>query len=136
MTDLAVKIIGPLVAALAGILGGSGGVIWYMNQRASEEHKAQQAEIDRTIKRIERLEQVNAELREDLEDLRGELRDQHDKIIAQGETISTLRQELAEAEREKAAKDGEITRLRSEIDALETRLDRIEEASQPEIVDE
>jgi len=129
------KIVGPIVTALAGIVAGSGGVIWYMDQRASEDHEAYQSEMDRAMSRIERMEEVNGALRKDLEDLRGELRDQHDKIIDQGKTISSLRQELAEAERIKAEKDGEITRLRSEIDAMESRLSRIEEVSQPEVVD-
>jgi chromosome segregation ATPase len=133
MSDLAVKIVGGLVSLLTGIVAGSGGVIWYIDRRASRKHDARQSEIDRALDRITRLEQVNGALREDLEDLRTELRDQSDKIIDQGETISALRQELAEAERVKAEKDGEITRLRSEIDALETRIGRIEEVSQPEV---
>ncbi|MFB6374104.1 MAG: hypothetical protein ABEN55_13550 [Bradymonadaceae bacterium] len=83
MTEPMFKIIGALVTFLAGLFGGSGGVLWYLDQRADREHEAEQSELDRLQARVGRLEQLVGEQRD-------ELQTQHTKIVEQGRKIADL----------------------------------------------
>lgn len=104
------RIGGPVVALV-------GGLIYYYDRRAHEDHEAEQSRLDRMDARITDLQDRVAEMRDDL--------------IAQADKIRSLQEELAEAERTVAQKDGRIERLQAKVDVLQQQVARLREGSDP-----
>jgi len=103
-----------LLAALA-----VGGIIWYVDRRASEDHDSEQSQIDRLADRVTELE--------------SKVDKQRTQLDAYAEKLAKVRAELSQAEIAKGRKDAQITRLQAEVDALQQKVRRLEQESEPSL---
>lgn len=105
MSDMALKLIGGFVTLLIGLFGGGSGVIWFLNNRAAEDHDAKQKWYNDLKDRVDELEA---------------------RLSVQHRELAQLQQELAQAERVKADKDAKITRLQAQVETLQSKVRRLE----------